>query len=190
MVTKVIWERLDCPGHDACRLKQLKDGWELHGTAAFVDASGPACIEYILECGTDWRFRSGKIRGWIAHREWDLVIARSDRAGWSVNDQSFGFLEGCVDLDLGFTPSTNLLHLRRANLRVGDAADIPVAWIDLPQAALTFLPQRYDRRSERSYWYESPTTNYSAMLEMSASGFAAEYPGLWRLRAETVEPSA
>ena len=35
-------------------------------------------------------------------------------------------------------------------------------WFDLDSASLTELPQRYERRSEASYWYEAPTVPYQA----------------------------
>jgi hypothetical protein len=190
MVTTVVWERLDVPGHDACRLEARDDGWALRGTAVFVAPAGSARVDYCVACGRDWRCRVGRVRGWIAHRAWDLAVTRSKTGEWRVNTQSVGSLGGCLDLDFGFTPATNVLHLRREHLRVGDAADLPVAWLDLPAASLARLPQRYHRRTDTTYWYESPTAKYAAMLEMAASGFAAEYPGLWRLRAEATHPSA
>jgi hypothetical protein len=186
-LTTALWERLDLPGHDSCRLTQTGDGWELRGTAVFVDHAGPAHISYLVNCGRDWKCRAATLQGWIAHQQWDLEITRAANGEWQVNDESYGALNDVVDLDLGFTPATNLLHLRRHQLEIGEAADIPVAWIDLPQATLTYLPQRYERRSQTTYWYESPTAHYAALLEMAASGFVAEYPGLWRLRTESMQ---
>jgi hypothetical protein len=43
------------------------------------------------------------------------------------------------------------------------------------------LPQRYERRGEFSYWYESPTANYAALLELTPHGIIREYPELWTL---------
>ncbi len=54
-----------------------------------------------------------------------------------------------------------------------------MAWIDAPDGALQPLPQRYERRSEHTYWYESPTSGYTALLEMGPAGFIRRYPGLW-----------
>ena len=41
------------------------------------------------------------------------------------------------------------------------------------------LPQRYERRSATTYWYESPTAGYAELLELAPSGFVSRYPGLW-----------
>jgi hypothetical protein len=63
-----------------------------------------------------------------------------------VNSAAVPGLDGCIDLDFGFTPATNLLHLRRTGLAEGQEADVNVAWFDVPAGALTMLPQRYKRR--------------------------------------------
>jgi hypothetical protein len=88
-------------------------------------------------------------------------------------------LDECVDLDLGFTPATNLSQLRRVALQVGEAVDVPVAWLDVDAGTLDKLHQRYERRSEETYWYEAPRFNYSALLQVSALGFVEKYPNLW-----------
>jgi hypothetical protein len=190
LTAAALWERLDVPGHDACRLTQLNDGWELRGTAIFVADAGPAHISYLVNCGRNWHCRFARLQGWLAHEQWDLEITRSPNGEWQVGEEKYGTMGDVVDLDLGFTPATNLLHLRRHDLPVGASADIPVAWLDLPQATLTYLPQHYERRSHNTYWYESPTTHYAAVLEMAASGFVADYPGLWRLRTESIGPGS
>lgn len=182
--TTAIWRRLDVPGHDACRLESRDDGWELKGTAVFADPAGPGHVEYQLHGLPGWIFTRGIVRGWIGAREISYDVRRSPQGEWTLNGRRFPEVDGYSDLDLGFTPSTNLLHLRRANLRVGESRDIPVAWADAPKPLLTPLPQHYERRAENAYWYESPTAGYSAMLIMSESGFVAEYPGLWRLETE------
>jgi hypothetical protein len=179
VTTTALWRRLDAPGHDACYLSDNNGGWQLQGNAVFRHDRGPAHIEYLVVCDSAWRCRYGEIRGWIAQQRWDLRIERTDVGGWMLNDTSVQGLQDCFDLDLGFTPATNLLQLRRVNLALGKSADVPVAWLDLPEASLQRVPQRYERRSDMSYWYESPTFNYSALLEVADSGFVSSYPQLW-----------
>jgi hypothetical protein len=84
-----------------------------------------------------------------------------------------------VDVDLGFTPATNLIPIRRLALLVGEAADAPAAWLDIANGALGLLAQRYERRSETAYWYEAPAFGYSAELDVGPDGFVRRYPGLW-----------
>ena len=91
-------------------------------------------------------------------------------------------LDDCVDLDLGFTPATNLLQLRRVALACGQAADVPVAWLNAAAGTLERLSQRYERRSARAYWYEAPRFRYAALLDVDPSGFVHRYPGLWQMQ--------
>jgi uncharacterized protein len=64
-------------------------------------------------------------------------------------------------------------------VKFGQAADVPVAWLDVAAGTLEVLPQRYERRSEAAYWYEAPRFDYAALLEVSPAGFIQRYPGLW-----------
>jgi len=88
-----------------------------------------------------------------------------------------------MDLDFGFTPSTNLLQLRRLALANGQRADAPAAWLDVSNGTLDVLVQRYERRSETTYWYEAPRFSYAEMLDVDSVGFVRRYPGLWEVEA-------
>jgi hypothetical protein len=106
-------------------------------------------------------------------------MERTNQGGWTLNSVAVPGLESCVDLDFSFTPATNLPQLRRIALAAGQTADVPVAWLDAAAGALTLLPQRYERRSGDTYWYQAPSLNYEGLLEVSSTGFIRRYPGLW-----------
>ena len=175
----IVWRRLDVPGHDGCRLTRHAHQWRLEGTAVFVHHGEPARLNYLIEADTAFRSLYGDVSGWVGDRTLTLNICRRDDGAWSVNGHATAETAGCVDLDLGFTPATNLFALRRLALKVGEAADAPAAWLDDETWTLRALPQRYERRSESSYWYESPTTGYAAMIEVSDVGFVTRYTNLW-----------
>jgi hypothetical protein len=117
----------------------------------------------------------------VGDRRCDVDVTRSQTGQWRLGDEPVDGLERCLDLDFGFTPATNFLQLHRCGLAIGETADFPVAWLDVPDPSLTFLPQRYEKRSAASYWYESPQGPYSALLELADSGFVRSYPGLWTM---------
>ncbi len=175
----ILWRRLDAPGHDACRLTRHAHGWRLEGSAAFFHHGKPAQLHYLVAADTDFHSMYGDVSGWVDDRTLALNVRRGDDGAWSVNGQVAADTTGCVDLDLGFTPATNLFALRRLALKVGDAADAPAAWVDDETWTLRALPQRYERRTEFSYWYESPTAGYAEMIEVSDAGFVTRYTGLW-----------
>ncbi len=174
-----LWRRLDAPGHDACRLEETGGGWRLSGAAVFLHETGPACLAYQVECDRGWLTQEGAVRGWVGSRVLDLRAARRPGGVWTLSGQTVSGLDGCVDLDLGFTPATNLLQLRRIELQVGQAAHVPVAWLDVPAGTLEVIHQRYERRADELYWYEAARFGYAALLEVSAVGFVRKYPHLW-----------
>jgi hypothetical protein len=180
-VTTILWRRLDLPGHDACRLTEGDEGWTLEGTAVFHDES-PARLSYRVEGGPDWRTRCGLVRGWIGSRSVRVEIRRGEDGGWSLDGNPIAIVEDpadLTDLDLGFTPATNLVPIRRLALEVGDASEAPAAWLDAKTGRVELLVQRYERRSESTYWYEAPSAGYAELLEVDACGFVRSYPRLW-----------
>ena len=179
MSDSILWRRLDTPGHDACRLEQVEGGWRLQGAAAFRHEGAPAYLAYELTCDAAWRTREGAVRGALGSRAVELLVQRGWDGAWTLNGRSVPHLEGCVDLDLGFTPATNASQLRRLALPVGDAAQVPVAWLDVASGSLDLLEQRYERRAVEAYDYEAPRFGYAAQLEVESTGFPREYPGLW-----------
>lgn len=147
----------------------------------FAHELGPARLSYWVECAPDWRTRAGGVIGWIGEQPWEIQVARSEAGEWLLHGQLVHGLDECLDLDFGFTPSTNFLQLQRCALDIGGKASFPVAWLNVPDGELTHLPQRYEKRGATTYWYESPQGPYSALLELDESGFVRTYPGLWLL---------
>ena len=177
----VLWRRLDAPGHDACRLDEVDGGWRLHGAAVFRLDGVPARLDYFVDCDRAWRARTASVEGWVGTEPVAITIARDAGGRWLLDDEPVPGLDDCVDVDFGFTPATNVLQLRRAALAVGEAADVPVAWLDVPANTLERLEQRYHRLTDATYDYESPRFSYHAVLETTPEGFARRYPGLWEL---------
>lgn len=175
----ILWRRLDTPGHDVCRLVDRGDVWRIEGASVFRHETGLAALVYEVECDREWRTREGVVSGWVASRGVDIRVTRNPAGVWTLNGQVVPGLQECVDLDLGFTPATNLTQLRRIALPVGHAVDVPVAWLDAPFGSMEVLTQRYERRAPSTYWYEAPRFDYAALLQVSTSGFVQLYPGLW-----------
>lgn len=175
----ILWNRLDTPGHDACTLVEGVADRRLDGGAVFLHEGVPARLEYNVACDNSWRTQRGEVHGWVGTEPIDFVITRSAEGVWTCNGAIVSGLDDCVDLDLGFTPATNLFQIRRLALTEGQAADAPVAWFDVSSGALDVLVQRYERRATHGYWYEAPRFNYAGLLEVGATGFVHLYPGLW-----------
>jgi hypothetical protein len=94
-----------------------------------------------------------------------------------MDGQAVAELKGCVDVDLGVTPSTNTLPIHRLELEVGASAEIVAAWIRFPELDIIPAAQRYTRLADRQYLYESNT--FSAELDVDDLGLVVTYPGIW-----------
>jgi uncharacterized protein len=178
-VDSILWRRLDCPGHDACYLERVSDGWRIDGTAIFREHGAPARLAYQVACDAEWRTQDGHVVGWLGPRSVEFRVRRTEQGKWSLNGQPVPNLDDCLDLDFGFTPATNVLQRRRAALHEGQSAEIPVAWLDVQAGTLERLAQRYSRRGVTTHWYEAARFGYSALLEVNVAGFIVRYPGLW-----------
>ena len=178
MIT-IVWHRLDLPGHEAAALEGRADGWHLTGAAALVHDGQPARLDYEIRCDTGWRTRSAVVTGWIGAAPAELVLTRDDEDRWRANGLHLPALDGCQDVDLGFSPSTNLLPVRRLALAVGDEAAVRAAWVRFPELTLEVLEQTYRRTAAREYEYESAGGAFRRTLAVSGAGFVTRYPGLW-----------
>lgn len=180
IVASILWQRLDAPGHDACRLERSDTAWQLDGAAVFRQADGQvAQLHYRVRCDKHWHTQWGTVRGWLGSQAVDISVVRRADNQWTLNDALAHDLAHCVDLDLGFTPATNLIQLRRLQLQPGEKAAAPAAWLDLEEGGLSLLDQHYERRDDTDYGYRAQRFDYAEVLQVSADGFVRDYPGLW-----------
>jgi uncharacterized protein len=176
----VIWRRLDQPGHEAARLVRQQSQWHLSGSAVFANVGQPCRLDYRVVCGSDWRTLSARVTGWVGPVLVDVDIL-VNAGHWKLNGADCPAVTGCVDLDLNFSPSTNLLPIRRLNLAVGAAAPVRAAWLRFPSFTLEPLDQLYRRTAEATYRYESAGGAFVADLEVNGAGFVTSYPRYWQL---------
>jgi len=179
----ILWRRLDRPGHESARISRDPGGWLLAGGAVFAHEGQPCRLDYRILCDQGWRTRGVMVRGWVGGDLVDLQI-RAGRAGrWQMNRVECPQLEGCIDVDLNFSPSTNLLPIRRLGLQVGEEAEVRAAWLRFPGFALEPLEQRYTRTAGDGYRYESGGGSFVRDLAVNADGFVTRYPGFFEADA-------
>lgn len=94
-------------------------------------------------------------------------------------------MAGCIDIDLAFSSSTNMLPIRRLDLAIGQEAKVRAAWLRFPSFTLEPLDQLYRRIDAATYRYESAGGVFVTELQVNAAGFAALYPNLWQVEAST-----
>jgi len=177
----ILWRRLDVPGHESARLVARGSSWLLNGTAVFAHDRQPCRLDYSIICSSAWQTVSAKIGGWVGNDAIDLDIATDAARRWWLNGTECPVVAGCIDLDLGFSPATNVLPIRRLDLAVGQEAKVRSAWLGFP--SLVFeesLDQLYRRTSDETYHYESADGQFVTTLRVNAAGFPTHYY-LWQV---------
>jgi uncharacterized protein len=175
------------PGHEVCQLILLEAGWKLAGTAIFSYERQPCHLDYQITCDSNWRTLSAKVKGWVGTAAVCIQVVSNPDRRWWLNKIEQTEIAGCYDLDLNFSPSTNLLPIRRLNLAVGEGASIQAAWLKFPEFTFALLPQKYTHLEESLYRYESAGDHFRADLSVSSTGFVLDYPGLWVAEATSTE---
>ena len=175
----ILWRRLDEPGHESARLFFVGDSWHLQGTAVFIHSQLPCRLDYQIVCDARWHTQFGKVAGWVGNQLIDIELAVSSDQRWTLNGKESPEVAGCVDLDLNFSPSTNLLPIRRLNLVVGEEMEVRAAWLRFPSFKLEPLSQLYRCIEETRYRYESGGGSFVTELRVNAEGFVTKYPNLW-----------
>jgi hypothetical protein len=145
----------------------------------FADDAGPCCLSYEIHCDAEWRTVRTRVSGWIGARTVEVEIAVDADGHWRMNGVEVPKVAGCVDVDLNFSPSTNLLPIRRSKLEVGGQAEVRAAWLRFPGIALEPLQQTYFRTGERAWRYESAGGAFVRDLDVDEAGFPTRYPGIW-----------
>jgi uncharacterized protein len=177
----MLWRRLDEPGHESAHLLLRESCWYLTGTAVFAYNQLSCRLDYLVICNLEWQTLSTKVTGWVGSAMVEIeLLVDSDRY-WQINGVACPAVTGCFDVDLGFSPSTNLLAIRRLNLDIGQEAKARAAWLSFPEFSLEPLEQLYRRNQETNYYYESAGGRFVTELEVNTAGFITHYPGLWKV---------
>jgi hypothetical protein len=182
----ILWRRLDVPGHDAARLLREAGGWRLEGVAAFASDAGPCALTYEVRLSARWRTRSARVSGWIGDRPVRLRVDADRRGAWSLGGEAQPALEGCEDLDLSFTPATNLIPVRRLALETGGTGVSRAAWLRVPELTFEPITQTYERVTAGTYRYVTAAGVFDRRLTVRPDGFVVDYPGSWRAEATVV----
>lgn len=180
----ILWRRLDRPGMEVAGFEHGNPNWHLHGTVLLEDSGNPCRLEYAVVCDGAWKTLWARVTGWIGSTPVSQRVARNPAGEWRQNGILCPGVQGCLDIDLAFTPLTNLLPIRRLALMVGGSAPVLAARLRFPDFALVPLQQTYTREAEHSYRYESDGGKFTAALEVNGEGLVLRYGGIWV--AETV----
>jgi hypothetical protein len=154
----------------------------IEGTTAALEDAEAWVVSYLVELDAGWVTRSAHItaRTVAGTRE---TFLESDGAGhWLVDGNDAPHLDGCMDIDLESSAMTNALPVHRMNLRVGEAADAPAAYVRALGLTAERLEQVYlridDQDTRQRYEYSAPVFGFTSQLRYDDSGLVVDYPGI------------
>jgi uncharacterized protein len=181
----ILWRRLDTPGHEASRCYREGAFWHLAGTSVFVHDGRSSRLDYVVVCDAAWQTVSGSVRGWVGDETVVIDISVDASSHWRLNGIEIPGVAGCSDIDLNFSPSTNLRPIRRTRLAVGQDIRVAAAWLRFPSFTLERLEQRYRRLDAVTYRYESAGGAFTTELRVNAAGFVTLYPNFFEAETES-----
>jgi hypothetical protein len=154
----------------------------VEGTTAASEDGGAWVVSYRVELDAAWVTRSARVTARTAAGPRETVL-ESDGAGhWLVDGGAAPHLDGCIDVDLESSAMTNAFPVHRLNLRAGQAADAPAAYIRALDLTAERLEQGYrriaDQDGRQQYEYSAPAFGFTALLRYDDSGLVTDYPGI------------
>jgi hypothetical protein len=195
----LLWERQDTTGVEQALIDD-RSGLYARGT---IVAKGPVAHTCRYELRTDPGWVTSRLDVSTEGAGWARTVRLELAAGrWRVTATEQGNLDaaltaagharaglpgiedpdqlyGAFDVDLGGSPLTNTLPVRRLDLlkaETGVAHRLSVAWVLVPSLEVVQADQIYTPLGEQGVRYASET--FSADLIVDDAGFVTDYPGL------------
>jgi uncharacterized protein len=194
----IVWQGEDSWRAEAADVSLAGDGLSARGTQIGA-VPVPYRLDYELEAAGRFVTRSLRVeasgQGWSRR----LHLAHDGGGGWHAESEQHGeapfgppggsveALAPALDCDLGLSPLTNLMPIRRHGLeREPGSADLLAAWVSVPDLALHAYPQRYEHvRSEPDHSVvrfidRGLDPGFESELVLDRGGLVLVYPGLAR----------
>lgn len=180
-LSRIRWRRVDVPGHEEACVERTITGWFLTGELEVDEGGMAARLSYAIACDPEWRTRSAVIEGLADGSPLRVELAADGWGNWTWDGTPLPVVGGALDLDLGFTPATNMLPIRRLALDVGESAPVRSAWLRFPELRIEPLGQTYTREDELTFRYRAMIDGepFVARLDTDAFGRVVHYEGLW-----------
>jgi len=175
-----LWQWLQSPGLERFELVRSVDELIFRGTILTLAGNSAAEAKYEIVCDRSFRTRRANVSVRDATGERTLQIA-TESGRWYENDRENQTVRGALDIDLGWSPSTNTLPIKRLQLEIGQTSgEFMAAWVRFPELTLQPLSQEYVRLAERQYRYSSRGGAFTANLLVDDEDLVLDYEGFWQ----------
>jgi hypothetical protein len=174
-VSSGLWQWLQGTGLERFELVRASDNWIFRGTILTLAAGTAAEARYEIVCDRSFRTRRANVSVRDATGEHALQIA-TENGQWYENGRENKTVVGALDIDLGGSPSTNTLPIKRLKLEIGQTSGkFMAAWVRFPDLTLQPLPQEYIRLADRQYRYSSRSGAFVANLLVDDDDLVLDY---------------
>ncbi len=171
---RIAWRRTDeILADEHCTFTVRASGLSLIGTVLGSDGGVPVRIEYQVLADAAGLTTAVHVRDTRGFDQRSLRVERTAKGEWSVDGAPSKALKGCTDIDLGCSPSTNTLPIRRLRLVVGASSTIKAAWVRFPAFDVVMAAQTYARLDADTYRYSSG--DFAAELTVDDDGLVMRY---------------
>jgi hypothetical protein len=180
IVSSGLWQWVQGTGLERFDLVHRDDDWIFRGTILTLAGNGAAEARYEIVCDRSFRTKRANVSVREATGERSLQITTED-GQWFENGRENHAVKGAIDIDLGWSPSTNTLPIKRLKLEIGQTSgEFIAAWVRFPDLTLQPLPQEYVRLSDRQYRYSSRSGAFVANLLVDEDDVVLDYEGFWQ----------
>jgi len=184
---RVAWRRSDEVQTDEhCTLTQRDTGLSLVGTVLGAEGGAPVRIEYRVLTDGAGLTTAAHVRDLRGFEQRTLTLERDAKGNWTVDGAKVRTLKGATDVDLGCSPSTNTLPIRRLRIGVGASKTVKAAWVRFPELTVVKADQTYTRLDEFTYRYASG--DFEAELTVDDEDLVAAYAD-WARTGVAIGPS-
>lgn len=174
----IRWESLETRGLEHFEIRETDWGYLAQSSVVGTFEGTDFGCRYEVTLAPDWSFRHIVLE----KTDGGVLILRADGEGnWeTAQGDELPEFQGCIDIDIGVTPFTNTLPIRRAHLEPGVPQRFRIVWIPLDSLEPFVDEQVYTRRDDTHVYYAAADGSFEAELTLDSDGFVADYPGLFR----------
>lgn len=184
MKNDYIWQALYSPGFEHLQLDITSETITADSIVVYTNDNLAKRLQYRIVCDASWIVRKAIIFEPNAPSP-STYLLHDGQGGWiTAEGNPVDLLQGCAYVDITVTPFTNTLPIRKLNLKPGEAEIIQVAYLDIENAAVKTVKQRYTNlepgEKYNLYRYEGLDTGFTTEIEVDNDGIVVNYPNLWQ----------
>lgn len=182
MQRNIIWKGLDDESLENCIVHVQAQRILVRSCIVGMAGGKPFKVDYRLSLDHSWRTFNVDVVIQSDNTFFSRQYTGNGRGHWYLNNVPVPELEGCIDVDIVFTPLTNTLPIRRLNLQTGQREQIRVVYVDVPAQEIRPDVQYYTCLAPDRYLFENADGSFTAEIETDNEGWVKYYPGLFEMR--------